>query len=140
MIYTPHIMIMDDEKFYHTLLNTLIRKYQDVNSDVYVENLLVSNFLHVSDFEQNFDQKVDILILDYFLDHGITCQKTLKNFRKQHPSTHIILISKYMDVRSTLGSILSGANEFIQKDEQFIENTGQYLDLALAKYMRRNKH
>lgn len=140
MIHSPHIAIMDDEKFYHTLITALINRYQNENSTSYVDGLETSSYLHVSDFRQNFHQRVDILILDYFLDNGITCQRVLKDFRKEHPSTHIIIISKYLDIRSTLGSILSGANEFIQKDEHFIKNLEQHLDIALAKYMRRNKN
>lgn len=140
MIHSPHITIMDDEKFYHTLITALINRYQEEKNVCYVAGLETSSYLHVSDFRQNFHQQVDILILDYFLDKGITCQRVLKEFRKEHPMTHIIIISKYIDIRSTLGSILSGANEFIQKDEHFIKNLELHLDQALAKYMKPNKN
>lgn len=140
MIHLPHISIMDDEKFYHTLIAALISKYQDQNVDTYVDGLVITSYTEVSEFKKSFDQKVDVLILDYFLDKGITCQQVLKDFRKEHPAAHIIIISRHIDIRSTLGSILSGANEFIQKDEHFTKNLEGYLDFALAKYMRKNSH
>lgn len=74
---------------------------------------------------------MDVLILNYFLDEGKTCQPLMRNLLREQPECRIVVISGHMSLRTAISPILMGADDFILKDNHFTSNLQTYLDVQL---------
>ncbi len=131
MSTSPHIVLLDSDRFYHAILRAMLTRYQDELSSYHVQDLRFTSFLHTLDLEHNMHQKMDFVILNYFLDDGKTCQPLMRNLLSQQPNCKIIVISGHMSLRTAISPILMGADDFILKDNHFTNNLQTYLDVQL---------
>lgn len=138
--HTPiQLALLDDDRFYHKLIATLLTRFQDPSSPRYVKDIQLVSFLHAEDMELNLNHRFQVVILDYFIDKGITSMRLVKKIREVHPETKILVISQHLNVRTSLLTHLNGADEFIRKDGHFSLELEKFLDFALAGYMEKRQ-
>jgi DNA-binding NtrC family response regulator len=100
------IFVVEDDKFYNSLVTTFIKQ----------KGYFVQSFYSGEEIIQYTGNTVpDIILLDYLLT-GINGLDTMRKIKPQYPNTEFILVSGQTEIKVALDAIHNGAYDYIIKD------------------------
>jgi len=100
------ILIIDDD----TDMCTLLSRYFTQNN--YETVVAASAGAGIAKFKE---QKFDIVLTDYYLGEEKDGKDVLKEIKKEDPSTIVLIITAYPDIKKAMELTTSGAYEYVEK-------------------------
>ena len=109
-------LIDDNELFASTVSNGLKNK---LDAEVKV-------FHTGEEMLENFEDKPDVIILDYQLNSAVKTAKDgeeiLKEIMVKNPNQNVIMLTSMEDIKKAVNLLKKGAVDYILKDEVFFDN------------------
>lgn len=111
------IFIVEDDVFFNNiLLNTVSLNNQ----------LICSHFFKGEDVLKRISQNPDFMLLDYSLT-DMTADEVIKKFKANNSNIKIIMISGQTDIKIATNLIKLGADDYVIKDENALDNLNKIL-------------
>jgi DNA-binding NtrC family response regulator len=112
------IFIVDDDKFYANILEKKLNSLGDFSIEIFYNGqTCVDKAL----------EQPDIIFLDYFLG-DTTGIDVLQKIKILCPLAHVVILSGQKEVKIAIGSLKSGADEYLVKD---LEDTEKRLNKTI---------
>jgi len=106
MAKTDHILIVDDEESITFLLRTELEELSDYQSDVALNGAEAINLLQ--------SQVYDVVLLDVKMPH-VSGVEVLKHIKEHSPTTQVIMLTNFVDVKLAIETMKLGAYDFVSK-------------------------
>tara|TARA_B100001109_G_scaffold255877_1_gene261976 strand:+ start:6184 stop:6606 length:423 start_codon:yes stop_codon:yes gene_type:complete len=113
------IAVIDDSEFDNKMFSRRLKQYTDELALGQDFNFDIQAYTAVNSFLNELDNTFDVVILDYYLDEGITGKELISTIKFKSPSCKILIISQARNVETALQTLRMGANEFIHKDDLY---------------------
>ena len=121
------IAIVEDDYYFNVVLNKQIsrlctnKNYPDMAFEV-------KSYRTAREFLENFDSKIDLLLLDYYLEENaegkiITGLTVLEKVMKRNPNCKVIVISGQKSVLVTAELFKKHIYDYIEKDRNTTNRT-----------------
>lgn len=123
MEINPLIFVVDDDKFAHHLLNSILRKFSFRN---------VEHFFSGEDCLENIEKAPDIILLDFEMD-GINGLETLNRIKKHFPDIKVLMISGQENINVAVKAIKSGAEDYFIKDSTLPLKLKEFFGVSAEK-------
>lgn len=112
-----NIVIVDDNVYYNKLMNRQLQNNIHFLPSDYKYN--ISSFFDADWFMNKLDPKTDFVILDYFLDNGITAKDLIDKIKAKAKSCKIIIMSRSRNKFTAVDPLKQGADYFIHKEDTY---------------------
>lgn len=120
------VFFVDDEKMILNLLEYTIKNHKDFE---------IKTFRSGEECLQNLSLNPDLIILDHVFqggdDNALNGLETLKKIREIRKDIPVVILSGHDDKDLHNKFISTGANDFIQKDDYFIDALMEAIDKNL---------
>lgn len=137
--YTIKIAIVDDSAFYSSILKRQIENTMNhLASDNHVK-YEVSVYTSSTDFLNNHPGNQDIVFLDYYLDDGLNALDVLEEINPLRNGIKVAMISNFDNYFTAHKAMAKGAMTFIQKDNELLLHTSDFLDYVVNSYYKNNE-
>jgi DNA-binding NarL/FixJ family response regulator len=124
MAKTKKIFVVDDDEFYLQMLADHLSK----NPGLEVRQFLTGEAC----LDSMYDDKPDVIILDYFLSDSDSAAATgmvfLERIKKVYPSIHVIMLSGQGKYGVAASTIAKGAAHYVVKDNDSFKNISSILN------------
>lgn len=111
------IFIVEDDVFFNNILSNTL----SLN-----KRLVCSHFYTGDDVLKKLGQNPDFILLDYNLT-DMTADDVIKKFKANNPNIKIIMISAQTDIKIATNLIKLGADDYVIKDENALDNLNKIL-------------
>jgi two-component system response regulator AtoC len=111
------IFIVEDDVFFNNILSNTL----SLN-----KRLVCSHFYTGDDVLKKLGQNPDFILLDYNLT-DMTADDVIKKFKANNPNIKIIMISGQTDIKIATKLIKLGADDYVIKDENALDNLNKIL-------------
>jgi DNA-binding NtrC family response regulator len=119
--------IVEDNNLYTYFLNEALKEEGEFN---------ITTFDNTEQCLNSLDQKPDIIVLDYYLENGITGLDAFKRIKEKHPKMPVVILSGQDDVQVAADLMEAGVYEYIEKkDKDVVEK----LKKTLVEISRRKR-
>lgn len=111
------IAIVEDNDFYRKLLKGQIQNYFEGYRGMRSDDLAVKTYTNGSDFLENLTDEVDVVVMDFHLQHGENAIKILHKIRDRSSlKCKVLIISSnpYIDLYYQTAKL--GVSDFVYKD------------------------
>lgn len=137
----PHfkIIILEDNSFYNKLVKKHIDNYIGTIALAKGFSFDIYSFTSFSEWERNFNPDVDIIITDYYLDHGFNAINLLRELNKRKARSKVVVISQTRSLSTSIASLLEGACEFIHKDVNALAKSGLVVEALINEQLKGNR-
>ncbi|MCW3076914.1 MAG: hypothetical protein JWO32_1523 [Bacteroidetes bacterium] len=107
------IFIVEDNSLYTYFLNETLKEEGDFN---------ITTFETAQQCLDSLNEKPDLIVLDYYLEKGITGMDTFKQIHAKNPKLPVIILSSQDDVQIAADLLEAGVYEYIEKkDKQVVD-------------------
>ncbi len=118
------VFVVDDDDFYREMLEVHLKKTPGLKVKSFATGEECINYL--------FDEKPDILILDYFLNEtepeAASGLVILERIKKMIPKLFVIMLSSQGKYGVAATTISKGASHYIAKDNDSFKNISAIID------------
>lgn len=128
------IVIVEDNKFFNNALTRKIKQYAKILSPLYKVDFTINTYVKSEDFIMNMRNDIDIIFTDFYLGDGVNAKYILKRVNLYCDHSVVVVISERNDEHNYNEIKALGADKFIFKDENVLNNVSYYLN----RYMNLN--
>lgn len=116
----PHfkILILDDNEFYNQMLSRFLISNLKQTGLLKGFTVDVLSFTTYNDCIKHLDSQIDILFTDYYLSDGYNATHIINFINQKLLKCKVVVVSQIKNLQTSLVTMLSGACEFIRKDER----------------------
>ncbi len=114
----PLIFIIDDDKFCHVLLCSILKKLSISNIQSYYSGQACL---------ENIDQEPSLVLLDYEMN-GMNGLETLHKIKAIIPDSKVLMISSRKDISLIEEAIKRGADNYLVKNSELPQKLTHYLN------------
>lgn len=122
------IFFVDDDKMILNLLEYTLNNREDYD---------IRTFQGGEDCLKDIDSNPDLIVLDHYFEESsekfLTGLDILREIKKRAPKIPVIILSNYEDKSLMKEYIKNGANQFIAKNDYFIDTLMETFDNVFKK-------
>ncbi|MBA3664705.1 MAG: response regulator [Bacteroidetes bacterium] len=101
--------IVEDNSVYTYFLNESLKDEGNFN---------ITTFENVNQCIASLDDRPDIIVLDYYLERGVTGFDAYKTIRQKYPKLPVVILSAQDDVQVAADLMEAGVYEYIEKKDK----------------------
>lgn len=124
MDINPLIFVVDDDRFSHAMLRSILKKISLTN---------IEDFYSGEECINHIRKKPDYILLDFEME-GINGLETLKFIKSHSPNTRVIMISGQEQINVAVKAMKSGVDEYFVKDSELLTNVHQYFSEKIQSH------
>ena len=135
----PHfkIVILEDNDFYNKLMSKYIKTYVARCALLKRFTFELTSFTTYSDCARNFQNDVNIILTDYFLNDGYSALSILELVKKRGVDCKVIVLSQIQDITTSICTLLEGAYEFIPKNRSALQKSGIMIEAIINQSLHK---
>lgn len=119
--------IVEDNNLYTYFLNEALKEEGEFN---------ITTFDSTDQCLKSLDQQPDIVVLDYYLENGMTGLEAFKRIREKHPKLPVVILSGQDDVQVAADLMEAGVYEYIEKKDKDVVDKLKKTLLEISKKKR----
>ncbi|MBC7696486.1 MAG: response regulator [Burkholderiales bacterium] len=135
----PHfkIVILEDNDFYNKLMSRYIKTHIARCALLKRFTFELASFTTYSDCARNFQNDVNIILTDYFLNDGYSALSILELVKKRGVDCKVIVLSQIQNITTSICTLLEGAYEFIPKNRSALEKSGHMIEDIIGQSLHK---
>ncbi len=127
------IAILDDSDYYNVILSKQVEYFTNTLKLENETEFEINSYLSTDAFFSELKPDTDLIILDFYLDNGISALSILNRIKKRCKKAKIIVVSQLRNLNTSVKTLLNGANKFIYKDKNALPKICYSIEELLLK-------